>query len=289
MAQTIQHISPDAPFAVLVTFSWGSPKKEAKYIRWSDEITVGSDTFIPVTSLSAKPDQAFEGGTNPDQIEIKIPTRLPPVNSLILPYKHAVVKVTVEEISPGTGSSRKILFFGTVDKARLRARRKLVTLKCSSLRSKLGIVKLGMQCLTRCPSNYGEGYCKADKASQTLQGAVASGDSSGIDGSPTRCRISLADSPNIANSRFAHGYLEHDDLRIDIRQVADEGTNPDPSAKVDLEYIMPPSWEGQTISIVPGCDGDIESCRDPFRNQESEFLGLGYRMNPYNAGLEREA
>lgn len=286
MAQTDQHILPNAPYTILVTFEWGDPTSTARYTRWDESLTVDAQAFASVPSLSAKPGSPFEGGTSPDKVDIKIPASLPPFDEFIKPWRHPLVTVTVEELSPGDDTTRRVLFKGTIDKVSLRGTSKIVAARCSSFRSKLGRAKLGVQCLTNCVNTYGEGYCQADKAGQTLTGTAQT--SFGVDNSLTRCTVSLAGSPTINSDRFAHGYIERDGLRIEIRQVADEGTNPNPTVKIDLKERMPMTWEGQSVSVVPGCDGQLASCQDPFRDQEENFLGLGYAMVPFNPTIERE-
>lgn len=281
MTQTIQHTNAAAPYTVLVTISWGS--NTARYTRWDEDIDILGEVFTAVPSLSARQTGQSEGGTKPDEVDLTLPVDIAPLTTALLPYKHARVKVKIEEFSPGTNASRRTLFYGTIESIRASASSKLATAKIKGIKAQLAQAKLGVPSLTKCVHTYGRGDCNADIESQKLTATVTT--ASGVDGSPNRCLLTLSGSPDVANSKFAFGYLEYDGLQLTIRQIADEGTNPDPEVKVDVRDAVPTYWAGKSITVYPGCNKSIEACRDAFRDQESQFLGLGYKMLTYNPGL----
>jgi hypothetical protein len=67
--------------------------------------------------------------------------------------------------------------------------------------------------------------------------------------------------------------------------VLSPGTNPDPVVELLLREIPPPSWIGETITLTPGCDGNLSTCRTVWDN-EARFLGLGFSMPTRNPVFE---
>lgn len=281
LTQAVQHTS-SVPYTVLVTIEWGT--NTVRYVRWDKPIVDGINEFTPVPSMSARPKNSNEGGTKPQEVEITLPVDLPPLTTALLPFKHAIMKVKIEEFSPSNPGSRRSLFYGTITSIRVASTAKLATMTAAGVRAQLAQAKLGMPALTKCLHTYGRGDCKAPIESQRVFGTVTQ--TAGVDGSPNRCTISFSGAGyDITNSKFHFGYLQSDGLQLTIRQVAEEGIGLDPTIKVDLKDVMPSYWQGRTITMYPGCSKQITDCRSSFRNQESQFLAPGVAMLPYNSGF----
>src|SRR5690554_7895718 len=101
--------SPAAPYATLVTFTWGDGNV-ARYCRWTENISLGIEQFAHVPTLSVQLEKPMSGGTEDSPIKLTMPMDLPPVNTLADVFTHSRVRVKVEEISPGDMLSRRILF-----------------------------------------------------------------------------------------------------------------------------------------------------------------------------------
>lgn len=283
MAQQTQHISSASPYCILVTFTWGNTNV-ARYCRWTEDLSIGGDLFSSLPTLSAKLKKPMEGGTSPEEVDISMPISLPPMTTAALPYKHAPIKVKVEEYSPGSPSSKRSLFYGTVGKIRISpaASGGLARIQVKGIKARLAEVNIGVQALTTCINTFGRGQCKFDLAANK---EVFIPTQTFYDTVPNRIQGTITGSPNMDNERWARGYLSYDGVTISIRKIEDEGTNPNPTVTISLREIPPPSWLGESVDIFPGCRKTIEACTDPFRNQEQRFLGLGVAMLPYNPGF----
>lgn len=284
MPQTQQHTEAAANYTVLVTFTWGSTDI-ARYTRWSENLTVGGEVFTAVPQLSAKLKKPMEGGTSAEEIEVTMPINLAPLISAIEPYKHPEIKVKVEEFSPGGGDSTvRSLFFGRVGKIKVApsGAAALARIQVKGIKARLAETRIGMQALSTCIHTFGDDLCGFNLAGakDVIIPTVLS-----VGGVPNRMQGVIIGSPNMANDRWARGFLRFDTVNITIRKIEDEGTNPNPVVTIDLREVPPPSWIGKSVDIFPGCNKTIEACRDPFRDRESEFLGPGIAMLPYNPGF----
>lgn len=281
MAQTNQHTKSSTNYTILVTFSWGD-SSVARYCRGSESVTVNSETFSPVPQLTARFNSSLEGGAAEESIEVGIPSDRAPIDTAVLPYKHAAIKVKVEEFTRGQDSSRRVLFFGRVGKISTSAAYKgktLAKVRVDGIKARLAQAKLGIQALTTCVHTFGDSLCGFDIESAKLTFIPTAVSVGGV---PNRIQGTISGSPNMENSRWARGFLRYDKVSITIRKIEDTGSNPDPTVTIDLREIPPPSWLGKTVEIYPGCNKSIEACRDSFRDRESQFLGCGIAMLPYN-------
>jgi len=202
------------------------------------------------------------------------------VSTAILPQKHARIKVKVEEISPGETTPRT-LFFGDVGKITVSptGAAALARIQVLGIKARLKLATIGMQALTTCLHTFGQGDCGFSLAANK---EVFTPSGFSIGGAPNRIRGTITGSPNMANDRWARGYLRYDGVSIGIRAIISEGTNPNPTVDIDLREVPPPSWNAMPVDIFPGCPKTIEACRDAFRNREEDFLAPGAVMLPYN-------
>src|SRR5690554_1443820 len=109
--------SPAAPYATLVTFTWGDGNV-ARYCRWTENISLGIEQFAHVPAMSVQLEKPLSGGTEDSPVKLIMPMDLPPVNALADVFPHARVRVKIEEIAPGDLLSRRTLFRGTVREVR---------------------------------------------------------------------------------------------------------------------------------------------------------------------------
>jgi len=280
MTEQIQHTDSAAPFTILVTFEWGN-SHVARYCRWTEDITIGADTFTAVPQLSARLQKSMEGGTAPEEVEITLPIIWPPLVTIVQPYKHAAVKVTIEEFSPGTDASRRILFYGKAGTVKVspKGSSSIARMQVLGIKSRLEVIRLGIQANSACIHTFGDSLCgfNIEAAKLVFVPTVFS-----VSAEPNKVSGTISGSPDMDNSRWARGFLRFDGVSITIRSVAAEGTNPNPTVTLNLREPPPVSWQGQSVELYPGCNKTIQACRDPFRDRESQFLGTGIAMLGYD-------
>lgn len=274
----IQHTASAAPYTILVTFTWGD-SSVARYCRWDDDLTVGGSVHTSVPNLSARLSGHMDGGTAPEQCEVQMPSTLPPMTTALLPSKHPEIRVKIEEFSPGTSDSARVLFYGKVYSIR-RPRSGMCRVSLRGLKARLAEARVGGQALTTCIHTYGDADCGKDVDALTLNLTVTSVNTGGVQ---NRIQGTLTGSPDMDNEIWARGYVRKDKNPITIRSVVSEGSNPNPTVTLDLRQQAPASWVGQVVSLIPGCSKTIEACRA--RGREISFMGLGYKMLPYNPGF----
>jgi hypothetical protein len=81
---------------------------------------------------------------------------------------------------------------------------------------------------------------------------------------------------------YHRGYIERGGLRLGIR---DWGMGR-PFA-FSFSEPVPTTWLNQTVTLTPGCDKLIDTCRGRW-DQEENFAGFGHAMVPYNPSLESQ-
>lgn len=272
---------------VAVEFLWGS-SSAARYIRWTDNVTINGDVYTADGVLTAALKQAMGGTAKDEQVEVLIPTSKEPIASALKPYKHSKVSVRIMEVDPNNANATvRTLFFGKIQQITSSANsRGIAKVLVSGIKARLALAKLGVQATTTCQHVFGDELCGFDLAAAKMSGTV---NTVGVDSKDTRISIDLVGSVTglSGNSRFARGFVEVDGTRIMIRQVVSLGPNPDPLIVLDLaEVPNPATWTGASASVAPGCDKSLAACRDPFRDREESFLGLGFGMPAYNPTFE---
>lgn len=285
MNESNLNILAAVPYTSLVTFSWGN--NVARYTRWPRDLTFGSDVFTSVASMVVKNTKPNTLSTEDYGFGIQLPDTLSPVDILKELTPVAPVSVVIEEAVPEDVGSREVLAVGNVSRVRPNtfSGNGIVDVSLIGVKTGLKRRQVGLIASSTCRHAYGVPNCFAPIESQKLSASVASVGS----GAVNRIALSFTGSPTVLNSRFARGYLELDGLRITIRRAFEDGSNPDPTHSFDLREVPPARWLGQTIVVAPGCDGLLSSCRDPFRNQESQFLAPGAAMPKHNPVLQDSA
>lgn len=281
MTQTHQHTRAATQFTLLAEFSWGE-SNVARYCRWNSDLVVDGQTFSAEPLFNFRQTKAADGGTSDTEGEIFLPKTRQPLANGVRPYRHAAVRVKVYEYVPSEGlNSKRLLFVGKLGKltSRRQAQGSLIRAVVKGIKAELNIRRVGVQCTSTCQHIFGDSDCGFDLAGNTLSGSVSGLQ---VDGLNTRIALDFSGSPTINNSRFARGVVRVDGLSITIRQIVSVTPGSDPTAVVDLKDAPPPEWSGETAALVPGCRLRLSDCQDLFRDRESQFLGLGYAMLPYN-------
>lgn len=262
---------------MLVTFSWGTTPTVARYCRGNRPVVLGGETFLPEPLLGID-FSAFQGGTEDVPIFITMPGARAPYTRLSMPFLHTKVMVRVEMASPGDPDSRYEVFTGRVSKVTVKpsgvpglVKGKIVGVK-ARLNGTLGVVAS-----TTCLNQFGDenqSFCGIVLDEIRVPGTITAVYDGGV---PNRITVSFPTAPDLANIRWNRGYAEVDGLRLMIRQSLLDG-------RFELKFIPPPYWAGSPVTLTPGCDKNLATCR--YWQRESQFLAIGYAMSGRNPLFE---
>lgn len=186
--------------------------------------------------------------------------------------RHSPISVTVREQSldpNGVGAFDDLVLY----KGKLKAARRTrdaVTFECHSVKGRLKVAT-GVPCNNQCGWTLGDHHCKVNLAALDETATVAS-----VSGRT----VTLTAVSELDATYWSRGYLERDGLRIEIRSW--RATSP---LEFELSDPPPAEWIGELVTVVPGCDKTIETCRARFDN-ESNFGGMGYPMPSWHPALE---
>jgi hypothetical protein len=266
MPETSLEQAPASVYTILATFRWGA-SSVVRYCRWTSDVVSNGQTFTHEPTLKCFVNGFNRGGTEDNPCEIEMRMSRAPFSTLVLPFAHSKVECDIEELVPGTDSTRKFLYRGKLSKiiakpsgAKQLARAKVVGIK-SVLKGTLGV-----QALSTCVAPFGSEWCgfDADAVKETVTISEIN-----TDGVPNRIKITTAASLNPL--MWTRGWFEVDGLRIVIRRCWN-----DAGKRFDLREIPPPSWATASAVLWPGCTKTIEACR--FHDREESFSGYGYGM-----------
>ena len=198
------------------------------------------------------------------------------------PEVSVVVREVVRPVVAGDQATVLIPFSGRVMRAirNVGGRAKRVRFSAESMKSRLDI-PLGLPCNHHCPWSFMGRGC-----------SVQGGGSARGPQLTTERRVTTIQAINgktitvdtygaLSGSKsFQFGYIERNGVRIGV-QDWDSGT---PNELV-LRQQPPATWLLQGITMVPGCDKTIETCRGAWANEDN-FGGIGYAIPAYNPMFE---
>lgn len=310
--QTALDTSAYNDHAFLMTCSYGPIS--ILYCNRDQPIVIGSEVFQAAPSLQLEFGK-FHGGTNADEVDIKIrrDDEHPPFDALSEGYAHADVRVKIEECDPSDpANTRKELFFGRIG-GKGKVKKKVSSFKALGVKAALSQSILGVPALTLCPWRLGdENTCKVDMSDKKKEVFIDEGN---VDGKPYRVRLRMLEREDavflgysedgvlsygcgllsadtttdssgnmtgIVDAAWRQGYIEDQyGLRIRIRQALGDD-------RFDLGRFPPPSWLcGQSLTMVQGCDGLLSTCRDIYDN-EFNFGAFGYAIPSRNVLFEEK-
>jgi len=266
---------PAIDYTVLVEFSWGNTPTVARYARWEDDIVTGGDTFTSHPELDVEiPEQ--QGGFDEEAAKITTRTTISPLDELVTGHPHAPVTVTIYQYNV-TDDAAVILFKGKISRVTKNpsGRPSLVRVEAINVKSQVKGVSLGISANTTCSWRFGDAQCQFNVAGEQVTATVDAGS-----GGTMTLQTSghSPGSPDFSDARWRRGYVELDGNRIMIRESTGSGD-------FKLATTIPPSWEGETVTLVPGCDKNISTCRDVWDNEE-HFGGFGIAIPARNPLIE---
>jgi hypothetical protein len=272
MPEMSLEVLPDAPYAPLVTFSWGP--NVARYCRWTQDLMVGEEIFTHEPSLKVLWDRPQTGGVEDAPVTVQMRSFVPPFDKLSRPFAHAVVHVSVAEANPLLTSDFRELFSGRIRQVTSRPDGQGGVARAQIIGHKSRLNRFaGMQANSTCPWIFGSPPCQFDLPANTLNGTITE---LSVDGIFNRIIVDVGMGHDMRNERWARGHIEDaDGLRISIRRAFDDGEE-----TMELREIPPPEWLNASVSVKPGCNKSIEVCR--IHDQEENFGGFGFAAPYYN-------
>lgn len=270
---TFEKASTDRSY--LVRFSYGdtaSPTVQ-RYTDETNEIIFSDGTYSSVPEMEIKlPPQT--GVLDEKPMEITLPVSLAFASNLSSGRPHSPIRVRVWENSIGEGEefvTSELLLIGWVHiiVRNPGGRPSVVRLDCINVKALLN-APLGVRANHTCDNTLGDAVCQVDISSLEETGTV-----SAINGK----KVTITGLSHTASDRYYdRGYVEYDGLRLGIREYT---TGND----FELRREPPAAWLNEDVTVVPGCDGTIEKCRNQYSN-EGQFLGPGYAIPAYQPELE---
>jgi hypothetical protein len=226
-----------------VTLTWGS-----NTLTYSNRL---DDTTLEYEGVANSPQVGQD-----EECRITLPEDSPfdggepvaPITAVVVEYTKEDFAITPRTLYVGQVQWIDTNYQGVAGKTSLRLARLIDRLD----------VPTGVECDRECAWKLFRGACGALIASHEQAATIT-----GIAGY-------VVSIPGLAAPMvtWARGYVEVDGLRIGIHtQTGDDFT---------LITAPPAAWDGAACSVVPGCRGTIEDCRD--YGQEEFYMALGRDM-----------
>lgn len=153
-----------------------------------------------------------------------------------------------------------------------RGKERLVGIRVSSEKDILDI-PLGLPINAQCPWVFGSPLCGVTPP--TFGGQII-----GISNKEVEINAFSPALGLVGEEYFFRGYIYRNGVAIPIR-----GWDLNIPEVLQLAQSPPIEWLNQTITIVPGCDKQIETCRNRWSNEE-RFGGAGIKMPAYKPNFE---
>lgn len=162
----------------------------------------------------------------------------------------------------------KTMFIGKIDKTfrNYQQNKNFILIECISQKSLLE-APLGYIITHQCNEPFGKRKCQAAVRTHPITGNSISGTRVIHLGSPIPTEFKP--------SYFIEGFMMRNAIRIKIKDW-------DGNFTFDLIRTPPAEWTGKEIYLYGGCNKTIEACREPIRNQEENFTGIGYSVPDVN-------
>lgn len=246
--------------ATLVELTWGT-SNVARYAAWPSSVVFDGNTFESLPAMEVDYGKRDAGTKdNPSTIKVREVTPFSEMRTT-----HAQVSVTVWEIIPGDDDSAYIKAKGTISSVDFNYNENagLVLATISGPKGRLAS-SLSLRLSRFCPWTFGTRPCGVN-----LEALKETGTISAISGQ----KITVSGLTTLTDPGWwTDGEVRYDGLGISIFEQS--GNDPE----FYLNKPPPADWVGKSVTFYPGCDGLIESCRHPRRNQESKFGGIGIKI-----------
>ncbi|MCP4897889.1 MAG: hypothetical protein GY906_13030 [bacterium] len=263
----------------LVTFMYGDTPTYVRYTNWSSDAThpISLEVFTSMVEMKVKLGKMTGMFDEPASSVSMLRNTF--TESISEAEPHADIFVTVEELVQDPDETEQKLLTMFIGKVRRCIRGKggkanNVYVECENVKSRFD-VPLGLVTGNHCPWMLGRKGCDPSGTAINIESLKRTGTVTTIDGNT----ITITGLPSVATRYWHRGYVLFDGLPILIRDWASGD---------DFGLSLPPpaGWLGKVVTVYPGCDKTIETCRSRWSNEE-HFCGAGYAMPPYHPVFER--
>jgi len=187
---------------------------------------------------------------------------------------HAVVTVTVKELYRGSRPVILTTFIGEIGRAvrNAQGRKDRVKFEINNEKYRLKAA-MGLPANHQCVWTFGDTKtCEYDAVAVRETGTLTVVDL-------THVTISgLSVPPTVDATYWVRGRVIYEGVELTIRKW-------DEADAFHLVRRPPDSWDGQTVTVQPGCDKSRETCEDRWSNL-LRFAGAGYAIPAYHPVIE---
>lgn len=270
-------------FAVtLVDFRYGDPGAPDYYRVCDDtrDTAYGTDVYVSRPALAVRGIK-LTGGLNEKPTEIDLPWESGEFADLVSrPDPFSIVHVRVRELEvTDDGASRvRTLFLGRVHESARNPDGVAGKVRLYCLNSKSDMdYPLGLAAYPTCVWNLGGAGCDVDLAPHTVSATLISRDGLSVvidDGGgpsgPLRGK---------AAGFWVRGYIRRGGTSVRIKDWTTGST------AFVVGQPLPAAWEGELVTVVPGCDQRRTTCDTRWANL-ARFAGVGIAIPAHNPQFE---
>jgi len=258
---------------LLVDFRFGDPVNPTYAAFTNFTRSVSRDGLVYAAEPRIRIDYAEEIGVFDEKITRLFMPRGTFADRISNGEPHSRTFLRVREVfSTSTATEVRHAYAGVVLQAHRNpdGRRNTVLIEAVNIRSTYR-ARMGIVAQHHCGWTFGGRGCGVPKHSFDQVGSIAA------------VNASVVTIPGLTLQTPEHwrrGYIQKDGLKIDIRDWL-------PSTPDDFQLMMPPpaDWLSAQVTVTPGCDREISTCRTEWDN-ESESLVIGIAMVAYNPLFE---
>ena len=258
-------VDPNSRLVYLLTFTTNMEiESQYRYTSCDRDLTISGVVY---TSTYVQMELRKQSGLMEDEpVEFIVPT-IQPLIDFVNKGSHAPVHVLIEIIDPDDletspervwqGRMTRLLFNPAGQKDNFQV-------QVCGPKFYMEDRPLGIACTPNCAWRFGDKNCKFDVAAASQEVVCGS-----VDG----FRISATIIGTLPVNYLTRGYVSLGGHRILITE-----SNGD---FLTLSKYAPVDWVGKTLTVSPGCDKSLATCRTKWNN-ERNFCGLGLAMPSEN-------
>lgn len=269
MTQTTLDTSAASVYAILLTLRWGDGYRTSRgYARSDKDIVIGTSRWEALPEMEIVLPK-ITGGLDPQECQITT-KQVHPIDKLVVGlWSPCLVEIEEVEVSDPE-NTRRTLFFGPLNRVVKNpdGQSNAARLICFELK-KQAEKTLGIVANIECSWNFGDKNCCLDLAGLRQTATVESID--GLD-------LTVSGLTEPRSNYWLRGYVTFNGLKIMIRDYS--------GGTLSLTNKPPADWDGEEISVFPGCLKTLEACQG--WNNEIRFGGIGLAIPPYHPNFETQ-
>lgn len=256
-----------------IKFFWGGDdpavlENSIGYVAGTNDVNISS---FSIGDLLAMPEIQVDmgkqqGGSkdSPVDVEMKL---VDPITEIVAGYMYQPIWCSIFEFNPSDPDNTcRQMFYGKISNVIINknGRADVISFRVNGNKYQLDRVILGLRASTNCQWTLGSDACDID-----LTALYETPEITAVDG-----RTVTVDALTTTTSRYWQGgWMRFEKMFVGIRSY---------TGGLTFETFRPinPGMVGETITMAPGCDKTIDTCRSRFAN-ENRFGGFGYAIPAY--------